>query len=394
MPPHEDGPVDEGDDAHVGAATGADERPGEEQTGDERGLYILAVTMKERCAASQAGFPEWGVLLWLAAVLAAALWVLRPADDYVPPSGWQHWPQTGPVLAVADDGHRLLVAGRNGLFELDPDVDKAVALASPGFQIPGLVHALARDPAGHLWVGHQAGVAIRDGDRWIHVDRFSDRPLIDVRAIAFEHNGIAWIGGNGGVWRVRWSVHGIASASDLSAEPVLTGVDTLSMLIDRDGGVWIGTRAGLHQRRSDDTEGWRLWATPDGLPNLQVAALMQDHSGRIWVGTGFHDRGGTILLERQSGVWRIAATLDPASLAAPKTRSLFQTDTGDIWIGSETDGLSVLGPDLRPKAIIEGNRLPNPEVTVIRAARNGGLWLGTLNGLIHVDDDAVGRLIH
>lgn len=342
----------------------------------------------------QAVLPKWGPLLWIAAVLAAAMWILRPADDYVPPSGWYHWPKTGPVLAVADNGDHLLVAGRNGLFQLDPNADKAVALASPGFKAPGVVYALAQDATGRLWVGHQAGVAIRYGDRWVHVDRLGDQPLIDVRAIAFDRDTAAWIGANGGVWRVRPPVLGIASASDLDAELVLSGVDTLSMLIDRDGDVWIGTRAGLHQRRSDGTGGWRLWAIPDGLPNLQVAALMQDRSGRIWVGTGFHDRGGTILLERPSGVWRIAATLDAASLAAPKTRSLFQSDAGDIWIGSETGGLSVLGPDLRPRAIIEGNRLPNPEVTVISANRKGGLWLGTLDGLILVDDDTVRRLVH
>ena len=358
-----------------------------------RGLPVPAPGMAENPARSRGGLPRAATLFWIAAIAGAALWILRPADDYVPPSGWRHWAQTGPVLAIEEDAQRLLTGGPGGVFHVDPGSGKVVALASPGFGPSGVVHALARDPAGRLWVGHQAGVAIRSGERWIEVDRLGDRRLIDVRAIAFDHDGAAWIGASGGVWRVPLPAPGLALASDPAAEPVLSGVDALSMLIDREGSVWVGTRSGLQQRRSDAPGGWRLWSTSDGLPNLQVAALMQDRSGRIWVGTGFHDRGGTILLERHSGTWRIAARLDKAMLAAPKTRSLLQTEAGDVFIGSETDGFSIVGPDLRARAIIAGKRLPNPEVTVIRADGRGGLWLGTLGGLIHVEEEAARRLL-
>lgn len=156
----------------------------------------------------------------------------------------------------------------------------------------------------------------------------------------------------------------------------------MTMLLDAESGLWVGTTKGLYYFAGDQRQ---RWGVEDGLPNPQVSALMQDRKNLVWVGTGFHDQGGTILFKKESGSWTLEKTLPNSLLAAPKTRSMFQDANDNIWLGSETAGLSIISKDQSLRKITQNNGLPGREVTIIKQASNKGVWLGTLKGLIHVE---------
>jgi len=250
--------------------------------------------------------PSWlWVLAWLMAVLAGAVWVLRPAPAYVAPPGWTHHAQTGPVLDVLTDGPELVVAGRNGLMRLHEDGTVA-PITVPGFDAPPVAFAVARDRDGRLWIGHQDGVTILSDARAHTMDRLTGMPLREVRTVEIDQRGRVWIGANGGAWRLDIAPGAEPAEAGIAATRVLDGVRVLSALVDETGGAWFGTTDGLH-RVPADGGARQSWSTGDGLPNRQVAALMQGGDGRVWVGTGFHEQGGTVLFEAAGRGWHPAA---------------------------------------------------------------------------------------
>ncbi|MFP1632828.1 two-component regulator propeller domain-containing protein [Zhengella sp. ZM62] len=320
---------------------------------------------------------------WIVVVLAGAAWVFRPAPSYVAPAGWTYVAETGPVLDAVPDGPDLAVVGRNGLTMLHED-GTVGAVALSGFTAQPIAFSIAREPGGRLWIGHESGLSLRTARGWITVDHLAGTRLNEVRGLAFDPAGGVWAGDASGVWKID----GAPVGGHFAGRSVLAGVRVLCLLADRDGGLWVGTDNGLYHRgaAADD---WQSWSVRDGLPNRQVAAMMQDRQGRIWVGTGFHDQGGTLLFVRGPAGWGIERDIPRSLLAAPKTRSLFEDDGGYVWLGTETDGFSVIGADLTASTIIRGTVLPSGEVTTIGRAPNGRTWLGTLNGLLLLEPEAV-----
>ena len=325
------------------------------------------------------------VAVWLLVMLAGAFWVLRPAPAYVAPPGWAHMPETGPVLDVIAEGQDLIVAGRNGLFRVrDGDVGRVDV---SGMAAAPVSYALARDASGRLWIGHETGVTVMAETAPRHLDRIDGTLLKEVRALEFDPQGRAWIGFNGGVGMIE-NAADFGAGGEARATLLRDDVRVLSALVDDQGGVWAGTTDGLW-RFAPQNATWQAWNTGDGLPNRQVASMMQDRDGRVWIGTGFHQQGGTLVFEPDGAAWRIAFELPAERMAAPKTRSLFQDGHGNIWLGTETNGFSVLAADRQAATIVPGDKLPDVEVTSIGAMPGGGVWLGTLDGLVTLAPEAV-----
>lgn len=320
------------------------------------------------------------VLVWIAAITGAALWLARPEPKYAPPEGWRYWPETGAVLDILDTGTEVITAGHQGLFRIGFK-DQTTPLMITGFKVPPIAFCLTKDQNDRLWIGHQSGIAIQDGKKWFLIKKLADRILKDVRAIQIDPKGAVWVGCDGALLRISSLAEVISTGNDIESQSALVNVKIMILLLDANGGLWAGTTKGLYHLEGDRR---RRWGTEDGLPNPQVSALMQDSDSRIWVGTGFHDRGGTVIFEKGVKGWAIQRTVSSNLLAAPKTRSLFQDAFGRIWLGSETAGLSIVRQNLSVTKITQENGLPDREVTVIKQAADGGVWLGTLKGLIHI----------
>ena len=72
-------------------------------------------------------------------------------------------------------------------------------------------------------------------------------------------------------------------ASTSSRRGVPSPLTALSVLRDRNGGLWIGTAAhGLVHSYEGKTS---LFTHDDGLSSNEVYALFEDREGTIWVGT-------------------------------------------------------------------------------------------------------------
>ena len=126
---------------------------------------------------------------------------------------------------------------------------------------------------------------------------------------------------------------------------------------------------------SSSPNGWvvRAWATPEGLPQNTVNAIVQTHDGYLWVGT----REG---LARFDGV-RFTVFGLGAGLQSVEVRVLYEDRQGILWIGTGGGGLSRL-VDGRIETISDPQRSAGSGViTALAEDDEGCLWIGSLGGL-------------
>jgi ligand-binding sensor domain-containing protein len=229
------------------------------------------------------------------------------------------------------------------------------------------VRALYEDGAG-IWIASDDGVDLRrPGER-------SFQPIVrqslgsTLTAVHVDREGGVWIGTRGrGLARFNRGLFASYTTADGLPDPEVTTV-----LVDRRGTVWVGTGRGLCAFTAD---GFVVYGAAHGLTNESVGALAEDRDGSLWVGTdsgvfraGFRACAGCApRFERIDGV--------PATLI----RVIHVDEAGHVWIGTNGEGL--LRYDGRAfDAFTTQNGLSHNAIRAIERDGEGGLWIGTKGG--------------
>jgi len=156
-------------------------------------------------------------------------------------------------------------------------------------------------------------------------------------------------------------------------------VHVLDMLEDRHGSLWVASFSGLFRRRPDGRT--EQYTKRDGLPDDTIHHLLEDHQGRLWIGTRF------------GGFFRFAANdghAPPFVAESYNQRNGLQTDwvfqlyeTSDrrFWVATNK-GLIEFFPDgdgqgHRFHTWTRRNGLSFQEITALKEDSEGNLWLGT-----------------
>jgi diguanylate cyclase (GGDEF)-like protein len=145
---------------------------------------------------------------------------------------------------------------------------------------------------------------------------------------------------------------------------------------DRDGFLWIGTQGGLsrwdgyrfHSYRADP-------ARADSLPDDWIETLFMDAKGRLWVGGG---AGGLARYDKEQDRF-IPLPLKPGS-ERTHIGALADDGAGGLWIGSD-DGLHHLDGAGNLRLMGWSGGLPGGTVRTLLRDGQGRLWVGTSQGL-------------
>jgi ligand-binding sensor domain-containing protein len=142
--------------------------------------------------------------------------------------------------------------------------------------------------------------------------------------------------------------------------------DVLSVLVDRDGTVWVGTGAGTARRPKGGA-----FEPVAAAGRRIVMALTQDHDGIIWAAT----RDG--LLRVAGGRPELMGRAE--GLPDEHTRALAEGADGNLWIGTEAGGLVRLR---NGRAVVYGRAqgLTHDVVWTVTEGRDGTVWVGTDGG--------------
>lgn len=231
----------------------------------------------------------------------------------------------------------------------------------PAFWPSANTTALYEDGGGAVWIGTaEAGLIRYDASGFVNV-KTSHREILSVSG---DHEGNIWVGTRtGGLNRLRRSALALENAlPDLPTEAVL------SVCQETNGSLWAATQSGLVTRYEDDA--WNILSTdPDWLARYANCICPADEG--VWIGT--QHRG---LVHWRADQTNALRTWD--GLASDTVRSLFRSQSGDVWIGTETPNALQC---LRAGKLINFP-LPteNSAVSAMVEDASHRVWVGTYDG--------------
>jgi ligand-binding sensor domain-containing protein len=264
--------------------------------------------------------------------------------------------------ALAVDRQRTLWAGTGsrGVLHLIGGEFRPVAW-EPGAQ-EQQIRVLAFDASGDLWIGvrDRGVVRLHDGALMAALTTRDGLPSDDVRALLATRDGAMWIGTFRGL--VRW-----VDGRLVRGPPALDGVAIHSIAQDAGGALWCATDKGLLRLRGDAVE-------PVGADRLapgELSTVLFDRDGNLWIGT-------------RTGVARMTPDGEIQRLPTPDVlvNALFEDSDGNLWIGSDRGLDRLRDGDVLPFGVSEG--LVDEVVGGFREDATGTKWITTAGGLYRI----------
>ena len=237
------------------------------------------------------------------------------------------------------------------------------------------IHSLSPTGSGGLLVGTSGGLNYWDGRHLIGYSAGNGLPQGHVTAAA-ESKGRVWVGSWGGGLAFRdgdrWKRYRAADSS-------LPG-DWIVDLATTQEGIWIATYGDGLAHLLDDR--WTLYTRANsGLPSDWLTCLLADERGGVWVGT---ERAGLSHMDGE-GLWRHYG-LPSVGLVGALTEVTALARYGQgVWAGTRR-GVAILDPQgMCWRLLGPADGLPGKHVTALAADRDGGIWIGTSEGLAFWD---------
>jgi ligand-binding sensor domain-containing protein/class 3 adenylate cyclase len=133
-----------------------------------------------------------------------------------------------------------------------------------------------------------------------------------------------------------------------------------TLLMDRDGNLWIGyNRMGISKY---DGNSITHYTANDGLTHLPIQCMLQDRHGDLWIGT------------EAAGVFRYDGHhFESFELNSKDIRDILELENGEIWLATEENG--VIWYD--GKKFHEGDILPGGHLRALAQGALGEIWIGT-----------------
>jgi signal transduction histidine kinase/ligand-binding sensor domain-containing protein len=262
------------------------------------------------------------------------------------------------ILSLYADGNSRVLVG--GSFMLARGAEgKFSFIKVPDMEKGAMVHAIARDARGDLWItvwgGNKGGgvLRFRDGN-WIDLRNRAHLPQYRCRVLYVDPLGRLWMGFEDG----EIAVHENDEFHVYSAMDGLPGARVMAITRDREGNYWIGSEGGLSRF---DHGRFVTLTKKNGLPGNSVSGIVEDDEGFLWL-------AGTLAILRVSPQELEKALHSPSYRmegvsfdgtdglrGLPRQREPFPTairsSDGRLWF-STSEGVAVIDPRHLPKNLV------------------------------------------
>ncbi|MGH8049551.1 MAG: diguanylate cyclase [Arenimonas sp.] len=193
-----------------------------------------------------------------------------------------------------------------------------------------MVTGLAQTTTGTVWVGTERNL-LRYVNPALGLQRDNASDGLQgaaVRRLMAGRQGELWIGTTDGLFLLEQNELSISRLSDINNKPVLGSVNAISETAD--GGMWVGTNAGLYHRAANSRQLTQVEFEKDhALSHMSVVGLLVDTKQNLWVDTphGLHRmmrwNGRQAAFESISARHKIAG--------GPYGANLLEDASGRIW---------------------------------------------------------------
>jgi ligand-binding sensor domain-containing protein/signal transduction histidine kinase len=242
------------------------------------------------------------------------------------------------------------------------------------------VVAIAQTLDGYVWLATQEGLARFDGVKFTSFDSRNTEGIKEnnILALLADSGGGLWFGSEGG----GLSLLKDGKLINYTTKDGLCSNVVESICEDHDGGVWIGTDAGLNRFKNGRFD---KFPTSADQPGESIICVFEDREDTLWLGT---DGGGLIALKGRQLTGNTSRYTRDDGLANDLVRAIYEDSSGQLWIGTR-DGLSKFQHGKFTTYSTEQG-LANSGVLSICEDRDRNLWIGTDGGgLNRLKDDKV-----
>jgi signal transduction histidine kinase/ligand-binding sensor domain-containing protein/DNA-binding response OmpR family regulator len=277
------------------------------------------------------------------------------------------------------------------------------AADTPGYRLPNIVYYAYYDNAGILWLrvyGRQlVKIIFQANDFKQQRVAVSDLGVGDneIRGILYDNKNRLWLGAKSGKLYIRQNNKWI---KDLFVNEPAKGLGQVYTIYeDSHANIWLGTkRNGLYKAIPLNTEAtkYRLVnfladeKNSSGLTSNQIYSLLEDASGRMWVGT--FDKGLFLAVGAKDSIKFVQsgnALKNYPKENFQKIRHMALDAGGNIWIGT-TNGLLVLDANDSHSPVYryttyskipgDSTSLGNNDIQFIYRDSKNRMWLATSGG--------------
>jgi diguanylate cyclase (GGDEF)-like protein len=270
-------------------------------------------------------------------------------------------------------GH-LWVRGTEHVVELPPGATRFEVRDPPHAKLTSEIVfvPIAADQDGRILVTNDVGLARWDEGHWTEFTAANGITDAGIPSLLVDRDGTVWMGMDG-QGLARWLGYGHFE-SWTTAQGL--GNDTVwKMLRNPEGGLSLATRAGCY--RLDEATRLASPCRIQGLPPGEMQMMSQRADGSLW------------LTMTAGGLYRIPQGAGRAELIAntPLTRQVYVDSTDRLWISTNT-GVFVV-----PRGTSQVNPVALPsgagEVADVAEDATGAIWFASQGGLIRwVDGNA------
>ncbi len=227
-----------------------------------------------------------------------------------------------------------------------------------------VVRDIAQTPDGEIWFATWGGGLSRfNGSRWETWNEKNHLSDYMTRCLAVDPQGGMWVGTAAGIRYYdgkKWTLYLKENTPTLQEDSVYT------ILLRRNGEIWIGLADGYlysFDPRKETSSQWTLIQSPDYFKNTSIRALLETDDGSVWVGGNhfFHWNEKTWTeYPYPQRIFSLGQTKD-GRLFAAGSENLLQWD-GTTWQivqegGKEPRSLAVTDDDMIIVGTVRGVRI-------------------------------------
>ncbi|HSR54323.1 MAG TPA: two-component regulator propeller domain-containing protein [Acidobacteriota bacterium] len=272
---------------------------------------------------------------------------------------------------AVDSSGRVWVATRGGVSLFDGRGFTAYGTADG---LPGSdVFAIEEGLQGRIWFGTNKGLAYFDGERIIPLRNHPSSGRW-ITSISEDTEGNLWFGTEGeGLF-----VHSRSPFTHYDSSDGLAPGGVWAIVQEPSGAMLFGSRKGVS--RFDGQE-FKTFTVEDGMPGEEARAVLIDRQGTVWVGAN-------------EGLGRF----DGPKLVRPEApeplrtvRALMEDHSGAIWVGTAFNGLFRYKEGQWTQLSTQDG-LAARRVLGMHQDRSGTYWFSTTRGLNRYDGEALTTL--
>ncbi|QRQ99555.1 hybrid sensor histidine kinase/response regulator [Dyadobacter sandarakinus] len=214
-------------------------------------------------------------------------------------------------------------------------------------RIPSNIHALEDDHAGTLWIATSEGLLRYNKASGTYIRYYAHPSKPDginanvILSLLVDRQDRVWVGTEGGGLNLFQDKTGTFKhyTSDIHDKTTLSSNLVNCIYQDSKNRIWVGTNGGLNLM--DDRKGtFTQYRQKDGLPNEVIEGILEDAHGTLWLTTNL----GVSNFNPDTRTFRNYDTSDGLQGTSFNRMSVYKNAAGTMFLGGQ-NGLNVFHPD-------------------------------------------------